>query len=80
MGHFAHSSDEQYHRNPHSRASLDAILCSEVLEYVPEPMHALDELTRLLKPGEMLIRTTPFGSKVHMAAYHSCGSFFKYWY
>lgn len=31
-------------------ASFDAILCSEVLEHVPEPTYALDEFARLLKP------------------------------
>src|SRR5674476_1266665 len=45
---------------PAPDASFDAILCSEVLEHVPEPTHALDEFTRLLKPGGVLILTAPF--------------------
>jgi SAM-dependent methyltransferase len=61
-------------------ASFDAILCSEVLEHVPEPTHALDEFTRLLKQGGTLILTAPFGSNVHMAPYHFCSGFSKYWY
>lgn len=61
-------------------ASFDAILCSEVLEHVPEPTHALDEFTRLLKPGGILILTAPFASNVHMAPYHFCSGFSKYWY
>ena len=40
-------------------ASFDAILCSEVLEHVPEPTHALDEFARLLKPGGTLLVLTP---------------------
>ena len=60
--------------------SFDAILCSEVLEHVPEPTHALDEFSRLLKPGGTLILTAPFGSNVHMAPYHFCTGFSKYWY
>jgi len=65
---------------PAPDASFDAILCSEVLEHVPEPGHALDEFTRLLKPGGVLILTAPFASNVHMAPYHFCSGFSKYWY
>ena len=65
---------------PATDASFDAILCSEVLEHVPEPTHALDEFTRLLKPGGVLILTAPFSSNVHMAPYHYCSGFSKYWY
>lgn len=65
---------------PEADASFDAILCSEVLEHVPEPTHALDEFARLLKPGGVVILTAPFGSNVHMAPYHYCSGFSKYWY
>jgi ubiquinone/menaquinone biosynthesis C-methylase UbiE len=65
---------------PAPDASFDAILCSEVLEHVPEPTHALDEFKRLLKPGGVLIITAPFCSLVHMAPYHYCSGFSKYWY
>lgn len=65
---------------PAPDASFDAILCSEVLEHVPEPSRALDEFARLLKPGGVMILTAPFGSNVHMAPYHFCSGFSKYWY
>ena len=65
---------------PEPDASFDAVLCSEVLEHVPEPTHALDEFYRLLKPGGILILTAPFNSLVHMAPYHYCTGFSKYWY
>lgn len=65
---------------PAPDASFDAILCSEVLEHVPEPTHALDEFARLLKSGGCLILTAPFASNVHMAPYHFCSGFSKYWY
>jgi SAM-dependent methyltransferase len=65
---------------PAPALSFDAILCSEVLEHVPDPLAALDELTRLLKPGGVLILTAPFCSNVHMAPYHFCSGFSKYWY
>jgi SAM-dependent methyltransferase len=65
---------------PAPDASFDAVLCSEVLEHVPEPTHALDEFARLLKSGGILILTAPFASNVHMAPYHFCSGFSKYWY
>lgn len=65
---------------PEANASFDAILCSEVCEHVPEPTHALDEFARLLKPGGKLILTAPFASLVHMAPYHYCSGFSRYWY
>lgn len=65
---------------PAPNASFDAILCSEVLEHVPEPTHALDEFLRLLKPGGTLILTAPFASLVHFAPYHYCTGFSRYWY
>lgn len=60
--------------------SFDAVLCSEVLEHIPEPTHALDEFARLLRPGGMLILTAPFSSNVHFAPYYFCSGFSKYWY
>ncbi len=65
---------------PAPDASFDAILCSEVLEHVPEPTRALDEFSRILKHGGTLILTAPFASNVHMAPYHYCTGFSKYWY
>jgi len=65
---------------PESDASFDAILCSEVLEHVPDPVKVLDEFERLLKPGGTLILTAPFASLVHFAPYHYCSGFSRYWY
>jgi SAM-dependent methyltransferase len=59
---------------------FDAVLCSEVLEHVPDPVLALDELARLLKPGGRLILTAPFASMVHQAPYHFCSGFSSFWY
>jgi SAM-dependent methyltransferase len=65
---------------PAPDASFDAVLCSEVLEHVPEPTRALAEFSRLLKPGGSLILTAPFSSNVHMAPYHFATGFSRYWY
>ena len=65
---------------PEPDAAFDAILCSEVLEHVPDPTKVLDEFARLLKPGGKLILTAPFASLVHFAPYHYCTGFSRYWY
>ncbi len=65
---------------PEPDASFDAILCTEVLDHVPDPTEALDEFVRLLKPGGKLILTAPFASLVHFAPYHYCSGFSRYWY
>jgi SAM-dependent methyltransferase len=65
---------------PESDASFDAILCTEVLEHVPEPAPALRELGRLLKVGGTLIITAPFCSLTHFAPYHYVTGFNRYFY
>jgi SAM-dependent methyltransferase len=65
---------------PEPDASFDAVLCVEVLEHVPDPLAALDEFARLLKPGGYLIVTAPFCSLTHMAPYHFCTGFGRYFY
>ena len=65
---------------PEPDGAFDAILCSEVLEHLPDPLAALDEFVRLLKPSGTLILTAPFASLVHFAPYHFCTGFSRYWY
>lgn len=45
--------------------SLDAILCTQVLEHLPEPAHALAEFFRVLKPGGKLFLTAPLVWEEH---------------
>jgi SAM-dependent methyltransferase len=61
-------------------ASLDAILCTEVLEHIVDPMAALTEFARLLKPGGKLLLTAPQASCIHMEPFHYYGGFTEYWY
>lgn len=58
----------------------DAILCTEVLEHVPDPVAALAKMARLLRPGGKLIVTAPFVSLTHFAPYHYATGFNRYFY
>lgn len=44
---------------PFAAASVDTVLCNEVLEHVPEPSQLFDEAARVLRPGGVLLLTTP---------------------
>jgi ubiquinone/menaquinone biosynthesis C-methylase UbiE len=65
---------------PEPDASFDAIMCIEVFEHLPEPILAIKEFSRLLKPEGYLILTAPFCSITHMAPYHYYSGFNRYFY
>lgn len=65
---------------PEPDASFDAVLCTEVLEHLPDPVRALDEMARLLRPGGVFIITAPFWSLTHFAPYHYATGFNRYFY
>ena len=65
---------------PEKDASFDAIICIEVLEHLPEPIRAIKELSRLLKPNGILIITAPFASLTHYAPFHFYSGFNKYFF
>jgi ubiquinone/menaquinone biosynthesis C-methylase UbiE len=65
---------------PEPDASFDAILCSEVLEHLTDPVRALGEMGRLLKVGGTLLVTAPFCSLTHFAPYHYATGFNRYFY
>lgn len=65
---------------PAENGSFDAILCTEVLEHLPDPIAALQELYRLLRVKGELILTAPFCSITHMAPNHYYSGFNKYFY
>ena len=41
-------------------ACFEIVLCTEVLEHLPEPQRAIDEMFRVLVPGGQLLLTTSF--------------------
>ena len=68
---------------PESDQSFDAVMCIEVLEHVPDPLKALRELKRILKPEGILVITAPFCSLTHHSPhfYYTGYSryFWEYW-
>ena len=60
---------------PVTDESFDIILCTEVLEHVPEPIKAIKEFSRILRKGGRLYLTAPLGCGLHMMPYHYYGGF-----
>lgn len=60
--------------------SYDVILCTEVIEHIPDPISAIKEISRILKPGGTLLITAPLQSGLHQEPYHFYGGYTKYWY
>ncbi len=65
---------------PCEDSSFDAIMCTEVLEHVPDPVAALKEMNRLLKKDGYLLITAPFASITHFAPYHFASGFNRFFY
>lgn len=59
---------------PFQAAAFDFVLCTEVIEHVPDPGRAFSEIARVLKPGGHALVSTPFMYRVHEAPY----DFFRY--
>jgi SAM-dependent methyltransferase len=59
---------------PFKDAAFDALLCTEVLEHVPNPVALMKETARLLQPGGVLILTTPQTWGLHLEPY----DYFRY--
>lgn len=60
--------------------SFDIILCTEVIEHIPDPISAIKEISRILKPEGTLLITAPLQSGLHQEPYHFYGGYTKYWY
>ncbi|HQI81601.1 MAG TPA: class I SAM-dependent methyltransferase [Deltaproteobacteria bacterium] len=46
-------------RLPFADASFDIVICSEVLEHIPDHRQAASEIVRVLKPGRSLVVSVP---------------------
>ena len=60
--------------------TADVILCSEVLEHVPDPLAALQSISRALKMGGVALITVPFQSRMHQAPFWFVSGLSPYWF
>ncbi|MBC7487529.1 MAG: class I SAM-dependent methyltransferase [Cytophagaceae bacterium] len=65
---------------PRPDESFDVVLCTEVIEHIVNPIEAIKEFSRLLKPGGQLILTAPFCSMTHFAPYHFYSGYNRFFY
>jgi SAM-dependent methyltransferase len=91
---FAQLSDDQLRHGGYGRidyvcdaaeipvpdGSFDVVLCTEVIEHLPDPVRVLREFHRVLKPGGRALVTAPLGSGIHQEPHHYFGGFTPYWY
>jgi SAM-dependent methyltransferase len=61
-------------------SSFDVLICTEVLEHVPEPIRALKEFSRIVKPGGVVLLSAPLAGFVHQEPYHFYGGFSPFFY
>lgn len=61
-------------RLPFQAAAFDGVLCTQVLEHVPEPWAMLDEVARVLRPGGTLVLSAPLAWRLHEQPH----DFFRY--
>jgi ubiquinone/menaquinone biosynthesis C-methylase UbiE len=60
--------------------SFDAVLCTEVLEHVPEPIKVLKEIGRIVTKNGRAFISAPLGSGLHQQPYHFYGGFTPHFY
>lgn len=63
---------------PFADRSLDAVICSEVLEHVPDSKAALTEFGRILKPQGWLALTVPFFYPLHGVDGQDRGDYWRF--
>ena len=59
---------------PFAEGSFDAVLCTQVLEHLEEPLSCLKEIFRVLEPGGTLFLTAPMAQGEHQVPY----DYFRY--
>lgn len=54
---------------PFADSTYDTIVCSEVIEHIPDDLSAVREIGRVMKPGGKLILTVPYDSAFNKRVY-----------
>ncbi|HLJ22169.1 MAG TPA: methyltransferase domain-containing protein [Stellaceae bacterium] len=57
------------HDLPFQDDTLDLVVITQVLEHVLDPQRVVEEISRALRPGGLVVATTPFMEQVHMGAH-----------
>jgi len=59
-------------------ASFDAVICTDVLEHVPDVNSALLELDRIVRPGGQILITVPSQCDAHQTPFFFSGGYASY--
>jgi ubiquinone/menaquinone biosynthesis C-methylase UbiE len=65
---------------PVPNESFDVVICTEVLEHVPEPIKAIEEFSRVLRQNGRLFLSAPLGCGIHQEPYIYYGGYTPFWY
>jgi SAM-dependent methyltransferase len=52
---------------PFEEDQFDTVILSDVLEHIPEPLRLMNEISRILSPGGVLMMNVPFYYRLHEA-------------
>jgi SAM-dependent methyltransferase len=58
----------------------DYVLCTEVLEHVPDPIRVFEKLSKIVSSDGYLIITVPFSSLMHQAPYWFQAGLSPFWF
>lgn len=65
---------------PVDNNSFDAIICTDVLEHVPNAYDACKELRRIVRPGGHILITVPTQCDTHQAPYFFSGGYSQFFF
>lgn len=63
-----------------SAADFDYVLCTEVLEHVPDPVKAIEAISRTMRENAEILITVPFSSRMHQSPYWFSSGLSPFWF